>query len=307
MLGRISALTAAALCIGTFAMAASPSIGTVTARGETKIDNYEVKGSGTVFDGSVVETGPSAMSGADLRLANSAVVTLYVNSLGTLYHDHFELKRGTVELGSTSSFNVRAEGLVVVAETDSSGLVSIEPGNSVQVLAQRGTLEVRNASGLPVAEVHPGHALAFSADSDISSAAFAADGTVSFQNGRYYLTTSETDMKYELKGDNLQSYEGSSVLASGTLQALAPSSGVAGVILASSIQPSVSSASLALPVRSAQTSVQIGGLSVSSANSTVVIYGNCKQQVAEPCCPHTASPLCCPNYQYGANKCKSSQ
>src|SRR5579863_5215792 len=103
MLRQLSVL-AAALCVGSYAMAASPSIGSVTSRGELKIDNYAVNGSGTVFDGSVIETGQSAMSIADLRLGNDAVVSLSVDSRGTLHRNSFELQRGMVELSSTSSF-----------------------------------------------------------------------------------------------------------------------------------------------------------------------------------------------------------
>ena len=75
MLSRMY-LLAGALCVSSYALAVTPSIGSVTARGETKIDNQQVAGSGTVFDGSVVETGQSIASAADLRLANNVEITL---------------------------------------------------------------------------------------------------------------------------------------------------------------------------------------------------------------------------------------
>jgi len=153
----------AALYAGTYAMAASPAIGSVTSRGELKIDNYLVNGSGTVFDGSVVETGQSALSIADLRLGNDAVISLSVDSRGTLHRDHFELQRGQAALSSTSSFHVEASGLSVAPlQAHSSAFISIEPGKTVRIAAATGDLEVKDATGKTIALIHPGHPLEFS-------------------------------------------------------------------------------------------------------------------------------------------------
>jgi hypothetical protein len=290
MLNRMY-LLAAALCLSSYALAASPSIGSVTARGETKIDHYEVRGSGTVFDGSVVETGQSISSSADLRLANRAEITLGRDSRGTLYRDHFVLERGVAQLGLTDSFRVQANGLMVVpAEAHSSGIVSVDPANSVTVEAKIGTLEIRNSSGNGVARVRPGHPLTFSSATGNSSADFSATGTISSENGRYYLDSSETCMRYEVKGDNLQNYDGASVVASGVLQAAAPSPGVAGLLLASSIR--TSSAGTPLLGQSTEARALVRGLSISAAvtsNTTRV----CPPDPLEDCCPGIPSPQCC--------------
>jgi hypothetical protein len=162
MLSRMY-LLAGALCVSSYALAASPSIGSVTARGETKIDSYEVRGSGTVFEGSVVETGQSISSGADVRLAGHADITLLRDSRGTLYHDHFVLQRGTAELGLTNLFHAQANGLVILSTgAHSSGIISIDPEHSVTVEAKEGAFEVSNSSGANVARVRPGHPLSFS-------------------------------------------------------------------------------------------------------------------------------------------------
>jgi len=255
-----SGFLAATLCVGSYAMAASPSIGSVTSRGELKIDNYAVIGSGTVFDGSVVETGQSALSIADLRLGNGAVISLSVDSRGTLHRDRFELQRGQAELSSTGSFQVEANGLIVAPhQAHSTGLVSIEPGNSVNIVAKTGDLDVKDAAGRTVATVHPGHPLAFSPLDGRPSNSITATGVVSSENGRFYLTTSETDVKYELKGDNLQSFDGSTVTASGTLDSSAgAAAGTAGLILANSIATN-GSGSFTFPAQSAQSQTLVGG------------------------------------------------
>ncbi len=290
MLSRMY-LLAGALCVSSYALAATPSIGSVTARGETKIDNYEVRGSGTVFDGSVVETGQSISSGADLRLANNEEVTLWRDSRGTLYRDYFVLQRGTAQLGSTNSFRVQANGVMVIpTEARSSGIVSIDPANSVTVEAKNGTLEIRNSSGAIVALVRPGHPLKVSSVTDKSAAEFSATGTVSSENGRYYLNSSETGMKYEVKGDNLQNYDGTSVVASGVLEPTTSAAGVAGLILASSIQ---SSNTLPLLGQSSQTNrALIRGLSISTA-ATASTTRVCPPDPLEDCCPGVPKPQCC--------------
>jgi hypothetical protein len=284
-------LFAGALCLSSYAMAASPSIGSVTARGETKIDNYEVRGSGTVFDGSVVETGQSISSGADLRLTGNAEITLWRDSRGTLYRDHLVLQRGKAELGLTNSFEVQANGLVVMpAETGSSGIVSIDPANSVTVEAKNGSLEIRDSSGASVARIRPGQPLTFSVMANKSAADFTAAGTVSSDNGRYFLNSSETGMTYEMKGDNLQTYDGSSVIASGVLEAAAPGTGVAGLLLASSLQSS--NAGKPLLGQSNESRAVIRGLSISLATTSNTTR-MCPPDPLEDCCPGIPSPQCC--------------
>src|SRR5579863_6389991 len=197
MLRQLSVL-AAALCVGSYAMAASPSIGSATSRGELKIDNYLVSGSGTVFDGSVIETGQSAMSIADLRLGIDAMISLSVGSLGILHRDRFELQRGQVELSSTSSFQVEVNGLTVAPhQAHSDGVISIEAGNSVKIVAHSGDLEVKDSTGRTIALIHPEHPLQFSLLNGRSSSDFSATGVVSSEKGHYYLRTSETDVRYE--------------------------------------------------------------------------------------------------------------
>lgn len=298
MLRELSVL-ATALCVGSYAMAASPSIGSVTSRGELKIDSYVVNGSGTVFDGSVVETGQSAMSIADMRLGSDVVISLSVDSLGTLHRDRFELRRGIVELSSTNSFRVDVNGLNVrLVQAHSSGLVSIGPGNSIRIEAKAGDLEVKDAAGKTIALVHPGHPLAFNSLDGKASTDFMAAGVLSSDKGRHYLRTSQTDVKYELKGDNLQNFDGSSIIASGTLDSsTAACAGAAGLILAKNID-SNGSGTFTFPEHSVQSQTLIGGLSISQA-TTAASGGTVCYPASEGgiCCPRpspTVLPLCCP-------------
>lgn len=316
MLRQLSVVLAAALCAGSYAMAASPSIGSVTSRGELKIDNFAVNGSGTLFDGSVIETGETSTSIADLRLGHDVAISLSVDSRGTLRHDRFELQRGMVEISSTSSFRVNVNGLnVAPLQAHSSGFISIEPENSVKIVAETGDLEVKGPAGRTIALVHPGHPLTFNSFDGTPSNVFTATGVVSSENGRYYFRASETDVKYELKGDNLQSYNGSSVVASGTLDSSAVTkAGVAGLIQAKSIDQN-GAGTFTFPPHSVQSQSLVGGLSIGAATPSATVSGagggTCQLSVElrTPCCPPPApsvGPFCCPGFLYPSNKCHHS-
>jgi hypothetical protein len=306
-------LILAAFCITSYAMAATPSIGTVTARGELRIDSYAVQGSGTVFDGSAVETGETAQSVADVRLQDGSVITLYGDSGGTVHRDRFELQRGKIEFASSGSFRVEANGLIVSPSgTRVSGLVSIDAGSTVNVVAQTGDFEVRGNNGTVVAEVHPGRPLAFSALNGQPSTTFSAEGVISAESGHYYLQTAGTDVKYELRGNNVENFAGSQVTATGTVDpAVAHDGGSAAVVNADSI------VNVALTDHSAETRAIIGGLSIKSTvtpdtvtvcGSTVNPYPCCPRgTTAEHCCPgNDASPMCCSNLLYPSSECHHS-
>jgi hypothetical protein len=288
MLSRIY-LFAGALCISQCALAAS-SIGTVTVRGETKIDNYEVRGSGTLFNGSVIETGQSISSGADLRLAGKEEISLGRDSRGTLFHDHFVLQRGTAQLGVTDSFQIQANDVVVVpTEANSSGIVSIDSAKSITVETTEGTFEIKDSTGASIARALPGHPLKFSALAGKSSSEFSTTGTVSANNGHYYLDSSETCMKYEVQGGSVQNYVGDSIVASGSLDSAAPVAGTAGTLRASSIQLASAKLPSTQPINFHE---RIGGFSV-SPGVTAATTRQCPPDPLEDCCPGVPSPQCC--------------
>src|SRR5208283_1855402 len=88
--------------IFSYAVAATVSIGTISARGDMRVDNYMVKGNATLFDGSVVETGQAS---AVLRLDKGAEITMATDSGGILYRDRFVLQQGESELAASTSFH----------------------------------------------------------------------------------------------------------------------------------------------------------------------------------------------------------
>src|SRR6202051_831344 len=86
-----------------YAVAGSTAIGTVSARGDIRIDGDSVKGNATLFDGTVVETGQAT---AALRLARGVEIKLAIGSRSTLYRDRIVLQRGASEFAPSSPFSL---------------------------------------------------------------------------------------------------------------------------------------------------------------------------------------------------------
>ena len=215
-------VTAVLLCFLTYAEAGTVSIGTASARGDMRVDNYSVKGNATLFDGSVVETGQAS---ADLRLNKGVEITMSADSRGTLYSDHIVLQQGQSELMSSGAFQLQANGLhIVPAAPHSRGVVSVKPGNTVEIASLDGTLGVVNGSGVMLANILPGHSFSFAMQADANSSDFAGTGLVTFENGTYYLTTN-TNVRYILSCKDPHTMVGDKVVITGTLQGPASGNG----------------------------------------------------------------------------------
>ena len=196
------------------AAADSVSIGTVSARGDFRVDSHLVSGNATLFNGSMVETGTAT---ADLRMGTDATITMSTNSRGTLYRDRMVLQQGESELTAPKAFYMEVEGLrVAPSAPKSQGIVSLGSGNTVQVSALSGTFSVTNDHGFVLASIRPGRAMTFAFQSGSSGTAFTGTGKVTFSNGQYYLTLKSTGVKYELKGDGLSNLVGKEVTVTGT-------------------------------------------------------------------------------------------
>ena len=155
----ISILSFTAMETISVAAAGSVSIGTVSARGDFRVDSHLVRGNATLFNGSTVETGTAT---ADLRMDKGAAITMSTNSRGTLYSDHLVLQQGESELRAPEAFHLEAEGLHVAADgPNSRGVVSLESGDAVHISALSGTFSVTSDRGLALASISPGRAMTF--------------------------------------------------------------------------------------------------------------------------------------------------
>ena len=200
------------------ASAGTVAIGTASARGDMRVDQYKVNGNATIFDGSVVETDQAT---ADLRLDKGVAVTMSTGSRATLYHDHLVLQKGMTELSSSSQFQVDASNLrVTPTASDSRGVVAVKHGDTVEVAALTGSFGVTNDKGALLARVVPGHPLSFSLQAGAGTASsgsqpFEGTGMLSKEaDGNFLLTVGE--VKFQIVGKDLDKSAGKKVTIKGT-------------------------------------------------------------------------------------------
>ena len=164
---RIFLLVTVALSASFGIGAESPTIGSVVSHGDLAIDNHPAQVSGTVFDGSLVETGHGEQSTADVRLANGAKLTLYGDSRGSLYRDHLVLLSGQVQMAGSTSFRTEVSGLVIAsAAAGSRGVVSVGPRGSINVFVETGAFRVTKDGGDFLTQIGPNKQIAFSHSDD---------------------------------------------------------------------------------------------------------------------------------------------
>ncbi len=153
-----------------------------------------------------------------------AEITMSTSSRGTLFGDHLVLQQGKSELAASSGFQLQANGIRVKAnEPNSRVVVSMKPGNTVEVASLNGSFGVTNEHGVLLANVHPGRVVSFAMQAGANPANFSGVGLVSYENGVYYLTTSE-DVKYVLSCMDFNKFVGAKVEVSGTLAGAAGTS-----------------------------------------------------------------------------------
>lgn len=216
------------LCMLSYAAAGTVSIGTASARGDIRVDNYPVAGNATLFNGSVVETEQAT---ADLRMNKGTKITLSSGSRGTLYSDHLVLQKGESELAASDSFQLQANGMHVIPnEPNARGVVTIRDGKTIEVASLSGSFGVSSEHGVMLANVHPGRTVSFAMQDGANPSEFYGVGLVTFENGTYYLTTDE-DVKYVLTCKDSHRYVGDKVVVSGTIQGGTGQPGSVGTML----------------------------------------------------------------------------
>jgi hypothetical protein len=229
-------------------MAASVSLGTVSARGNILVDNYKVLSNATLFDGTVVGTGQAS---AMLRLDNDARITMATESRGALHRDRLVLQLGEAEFAAPTSFQIEANGLhVAPSQPNSRAVVSMRAQNSVDVGALTGSFSVTNDQGVLLATLRTGQSISFGAQADGDSSACTGTGTISSESGNYFITIASTGIKYELTAPNLGKLMGSLVgqtvaIKGNIVSGATPAGGVTAVIAVENFRTPASGATTA--------------------------------------------------------------
>jgi len=217
-----------------YAAGGTGSIGTVSVRGNVRVDGYTVSSNGTIFDGTIIETSQST---AILRLNNGNEISLARNSQGVVHGDRMELLRGSGQLKTSAApFQVEAMGLRITSGgIDATGIVSMSSADTIDVASLSGELRVMDENGLSLARISSAAAMSFpvpkAADSKKSAPTgqpktITIVGLVSSKDGHFYIEVLSDGTIYELMGRIPKEYIGAKVIAEGTVESATSASGV---------------------------------------------------------------------------------
>lgn len=245
--------------------AASPMIGMAIAKGTFALDESKVSGNGTLFEGSVLQTGAAS---SEVRLNNGVRMLLDGSSRTKIYRDRMTLERGTGQVEGNAAYRIDAAGLQVTSPKGSVAKVAMRLDKRLLVAALNGPVTVRTASGLLVANLGSGHALEFDTQDAGAAAPVEMQGKLEKRDGRFFLTDSNTGVTVEVKGDNLDRHVGAVIKLMGVVDPVAKAAaGASSVVNASSIS-TVSAAANAAAVgtgMSVATKTVIAGVVIAGA------------------------------------------
>ncbi len=151
-------LTAALSIASSFAV--TPTIGVASAFGTFTVNKGEVEGNANIFDGSQLKTGKAS---SQVFLQNGAALVLAADSTGTIYRDHLVLQSGATKVDNMQNYAVHAANFRIQATQPLSQAVVRIDGDSVEVAALSGSLDVFNEKGVLLTHIGAGTASAFQA------------------------------------------------------------------------------------------------------------------------------------------------
>ncbi|MGC4051905.1 MAG: hypothetical protein QM757_21395 [Paludibaculum sp.] len=188
--------------------AASPAIGVAVTKGSFQMDSAGVAGTGTIFDGSMVETGKAS---SELKLQSGVRMTLDSGTRGQIYEKYLVLEKGTGQLTNAANYVVKARSLQIEPSSSGSAKITVSrDDNRVLVAALGSGVRVRNMQGILVADVPAGRALSFEQQGG-ASAPSTLSGTITKRDGHYYLTDTTAGITVELVGKDLDKNNGKKV------------------------------------------------------------------------------------------------
>ena len=196
------------------AWAAAPAIGVATTSGDFQIDRTSVSGNATILDGSLVETGRTA---SELRLYEGTGMRLAGDSRAKVFLKRLVLEQGAAQVDARQGYAIDAAGLQVQAAPHSTARIGLAGAGRVEVAALSGAVQVKNETGVLLARVLPGQALAFTIQVSGAAPPEKLTGVLTETDGHYFLTDQTAGVRVELVGNDLGKMVGKLVEVSGTL------------------------------------------------------------------------------------------
>lgn len=180
----------------THSLAGSAAIGVALANGSFRVNDKEVQGNSSLFDGSAIQTD---LASSKLRLERGARIELSTHSSAKVFESHTLLEKGAGQLEGTPSYALEARSLRI-SPADPKAIARVRlDGPGVMVAAVNGPVRVSNAAGLLIAKVYAGRSYRFqpqSADSD----SFEVSGCLLKKNGKFIVADIVTSQVFDLVG-----------------------------------------------------------------------------------------------------------
>lgn len=202
--------------------AATSAIGVAISSGSVTVDNAVVPGNATLFDGNTIQTGATS---SRLQMKDGKLARLGTDSQAKVYSDHIVLEKGFGE--TYGNMAVDADTLRISGD---SARIAVH-GNTVQVAALTAPVTVSTSTGVQVANLMPGRALAFTPQEAGAMAPATLTGVVHKMGTNYMLTDTTSNVTVQLMGGNIENYKGHMVQVTGTPAAgSTPAAGASQVI-----------------------------------------------------------------------------
>ena len=201
------------LCCSIILSAASAPLGILTTVGSIRVDGADVRGNGTVLNGSVVET---ANNPSQLIFKSGGRLDLAAQSRAQFYENHLNLERGASQIHASNGYSIRVNSLSIIPLGPSTIRVFRASASKLQVSAVTGQAEVQTANGSMIARVVAGSSLDFEQPPAGAAGATQISGNLEKQAGHYILTDVTTKTTLELQGDNLEKSVGQCITGSGS-------------------------------------------------------------------------------------------
>jgi hypothetical protein len=216
-----------------FAATAAEAIGVAVGRGSFEVDNSQVYGNTTLFDGSTIRT---AQASSRLQLKNGARLDLGADSQAKVFDKQATLERGVGEVEGSSKYPMEARTLrISPVDARSIARVKLQGEKQVLVAAMNGRVRVVNDSGLLVANVQPGATLLFTPQAGQAGTFQTSGCLLETKDGKFLLV--DANQTVELRGSGLAVEINNRVEVTGTaFRSAVPTSPAVQVVQADSVK-----------------------------------------------------------------------
>ena len=163
------------------------------------MNSSEVEGNANLFDGSRIKTDKAS---SKVYLMSGATLVLGVDSVGTVYRDHFTLSQGASKVDNLSGYAIHADRYYIRQGTlPSQAVVRFDRG-AVEVAALSGSLNVFDEQGALLTRIGVGTASSFQSGlSTLPSGASVDKNTHNRHLAYLYLMTSSALTGFSLATD----------------------------------------------------------------------------------------------------------